>query len=230
MILKCNMKQSLARINSGFTLVELLIVIALLGVIATIVIAAINPIEQANRAADAGKKADASQLISAIERYYATHNQFPWQAASCSGNGGSFCNPLTGADAAVTWLSADDPSIGLCGGAGAACKTTANQGELISSLELQTQFLSKSWIGATSIDAKLLIGKGASASDAVFACWVPKSNSNRQNLINSVGTNANKEVDTTQGFQASGVPTAGTCSTLTAPGWGTGACSECVPE
>ena len=35
---------------TGFTLVELLIVIALLGVIALIVIAAINPIEQRNRA------------------------------------------------------------------------------------------------------------------------------------------------------------------------------------
>jgi prepilin-type N-terminal cleavage/methylation domain-containing protein len=214
----------------GFTLVELLIVIALLGVIATIVIAAINPIEQANRASDAGMKADASQMISAIERYYATHNQYPWQATSCSTNGGSQCDPVLGADAEYTFLSADDPSAGLCGATGAACKTTTNKGELISSLELQTQFLSKSWIGATSVSSRLLIGKAAGASSAVYACWVPKANSNRQVLINSATSNSNKMVNTTAGFTSAGVPTSGACTTTTDAGWATGACSECVPE
>jgi len=211
-------------------LVELLIVIALLGIIATIVIAAINPIEQANRAQDAGKKADASQMVSAVERYYASHSLFPWQADSCSINGGTICQPAKGADAEIDWLSADDPSLGLCGAKGAGCKTTKNVGELISSLELQTQFLSKSWVGAVAVGDQLLFGKGPSASDAVYVCWVPKSNSNRQNLINSEATNSNKEVDTTQGFQASGVPTSGACKTVADPGWATGACSECVPE
>lgn len=215
--------------RKGFTLVELLIVIALLGVIATIVIAAINPIEQANRASDAGKKADASQLVSAIERYYTTHGQFPWQAPSCTANGGSFCEPLQGADAELTFLSADDPSIGLCGAAGVACKTTANQGELVSSLELQTQFLSKNWVGATAVSDRILVGKGGGSSSGVYACWVPKANSNRQVLISSVGT-SNKMVDTTAGFTSAGVPTAGTCATITDTGWTTGACSECVPE
>jgi len=79
---------------------ELLIVIALLGVIATIVIAAINPIEQANRASDAGMKADASQLVSAIQRYYATHSTFPWN------DGGTIALTST-ADAAIPWTSAD---------------------------------------------------------------------------------------------------------------------------
>ncbi len=215
--------------RKGFTLVELLIVIALLGVIATIVIAAINPIEQANRASDAGMKADASQLISAVERYYTTHGQFPWQATSCTTNGGTFCDPVDGADAPLTFLTADDPSIGLCGAAGATCKTTANQGELISSLELQTQFLSKNWVGATTVSSRILVGKGAGSSAAVYACWVPKANSNRQVLINSVAT-SNKMVDTTAGFTSAGVPTSGSCTTTTAAGWATGACSECVPE
>lgn len=217
-------------LSKGFTLVELLIVIALLGIIATIVIAAINPIEQANRASDSGMKADASQMISAVQRYYATHNQYPWQAASCSVNGGSFCDPAAGADAAMTFLTADDPSVGLCGASGAACKTTARQGELISSLELQTQFLSKSWIGATTVPTRLLVGKAAGASSAVYACWVPKANSNRQVLINSAASNSNKMVDTTAGFTSAGVPTAGTCTAVTDVGWTTGACSECVPE
>lgn len=216
-------------LSKGFTLVELLIVIALLGIIATIVIAAINPIEQANRASDAGMKADASQIVSAIGRYYATHNQYPWQAASCATNGGSFCNPALGADAALAFLTADDPSIGLCGASGATCKTTANQGELISSLELQTQFLSKSWVGATTVAGRLYVGKAAGASSSVYACWIPKANSNRQVLINSAAT-TNKMVNTTAGFTSAGIPTAGTCTTITDAGWATGACAECVPE
>jgi prepilin-type N-terminal cleavage/methylation domain-containing protein len=60
----------------GFTLVELLIVIAILAIIALIVIAAINPIEQANRARDTGMKADGSQLVSAIDRYFTARFEF----------------------------------------------------------------------------------------------------------------------------------------------------------
>src|SRR3990172_8733857 len=200
------MKSKFVRFQSGFTLVELLIVIALLGIIATIVIAAINPIEQANRASDAGKKADASQIISAIQRYYASHNQYPWQSPTCTTNGGTFCEPLTGAEAAVAFMSADDASIGICGANSTACKTTTNKGELIQSLELQTQFLSKSWIGANSVDTKIWVGKGPTSSSAVYACWVPKANSNRQTLISSAATNTNRMVDTTVAIQASGVP------------------------
>ncbi len=211
-------------------MVELLIVIALLGVIATIVIAAINPIEQANRASDAGKKADASQIVSAIDRYYATHNQFPWEAASCAANGGTFCNPITGAEAAVDFRSADDPMFGICGAA-TNCKSAATKGELIQSLELQSQFLSKSWVGATANDARIFIGKGPGSSSSVYACWVPKANSNRQTLITSALTvSGNKMMDITQSIQSSGVPTAGACTTVSDLGWGTGACAECVPE
>lgn len=225
------MKLKFARVQSAFTLVELLIVITLLGIIATIVISAINPIEQANRASDAGLKADASELLSALQRYYASHNAYPWMAASCTVNGGSFCNPSNGADAQVDWLSADDPSIGLCGGAN--CRNAANQGELVASLELQTQFLSKSWVNPATRTPpyELLVGKGPSASDAIYVCWTPKSSSNRQVLITSESTNANKEVDTTSNYwSASGAPRGGTCTTTAGAGWGTGACEECLPE
>ncbi len=220
------MKKLLAR---GFTLVELLIVIALLGVIATIVIAAINPIEQANRAADAGMKADASQLLSAIQRYYASHNEYPWN--SCTGD--ACTPPYATPELAVPWTSADDIAIGLCGATGTACKSAATQGVLITSLELQTTFLSKGWIGAstpTVTPAKaLMVGKAEGASSSVYICWIPKANSNRQNLINSAST-SNKMVDATATFSTSGVPTASTTCTTTTAGWVDGKCSECVPE
>lgn len=218
-------------LSKGFTLVELLIVIALLGIIATIVIAAINPIEQANRASDAGMKADASQIVSAIERYYTAHSVFPWNAVSCSTNGGTQClNGLTnGPDDAFPFLSADDSSVGICGATGSACRTTANQGELIASLELQKTFQNKSWVGATTASSKLWVGKAQGASSVIYVCWAPKANSNRQNLIASAQT-TNRLFDATKGFSTSGLPQAGGCTLVGEAGWTTGACVECVPE
>src|SRR5512146_2617748 len=119
------------RLAQGFTLVELLIVIALLGVIATIVIAAINPIEQANRAQDAGRKADASQMVSALDRYYTSQQTFPW--VGCSGS--SYCT--VDPKAPLYWASADDLAVGLCGVSGAGCKTETVDGPLVTTLELQ---------------------------------------------------------------------------------------------
>lgn len=214
-------------LSKGFTLVELLIVIALLGVIATIVIAAINPIEQANRAADAGMKADSSQLVSALDRYYASHNIFPWN--TCSGVG---CTPAVAkVDDPLAWTSADAVEVGLCGTAGAGCRTSATPGELIAALELQTAFLSKSWVGAADITGQLRVGKADGASSAVYVCWIPKSNSNRQNLINSSKTTANKMVDETADFTTAGVPSPSTsCTGVNDAGWKDGTCAECVPE
>jgi type II secretory pathway pseudopilin PulG len=59
--------------TDGFTLVELLIVLAIIFIIALIVIAAINPFEQANRAKDLANEANAKSLLTAIERYQATN-------------------------------------------------------------------------------------------------------------------------------------------------------------
>lgn len=66
----------------GFTMIELLIVIAVLGILAVAVLAAINPIEQINRGKDTGSRSDAEQLLSAIDRYYAAQGNYPWQVES----------------------------------------------------------------------------------------------------------------------------------------------------
>lgn len=211
---KCSMRKTIAR---GFTLVELLIVIALLGVIATIVIAAINPIEQANRATDAGMKADASQIVSAIQRYYTSHGQYPWEVVTPGTYGSS--------DVAFDFASASNVNVGLCG---ASCATP---GELITSNELQSGYLNKKFLSTTSGDGKIYVGKDTGASSTVFACWVPKSSSNRQKLYAANGV-------LKLSFSGSGTPDsagAGACSTPTAAAWTAGvgatpACVECVPE
>lgn len=68
----------------GFTMIELLIVIAVLGILAIAVLAAINPIEQINRGRDTGSRSDAEQLLSAIDRYNASQMVWPWQCTALS--------------------------------------------------------------------------------------------------------------------------------------------------
>lgn len=204
--------------NKGFTLVELLIVIALLGVIATIVIAAINPIEQANRATDSGNKADASNLVSALQRYYTGHNDYPWTIVDSTN--------YPSADTAFPFTNAQDALIGICSATGCA-----TGGELIEANELQSAFLSRKFVTANGSAGSIFVGKGAGASSSVFACWVPKSNSARQSAIT-----AGKVVDLNSGLTG-GLPTYTTnCDAgPSAAGWDvTGttipSCAECVPE
>lgn len=63
-------------------MIELLIVIAVLGVLSVAVISAINPIEQINRSYDTGSRSDAEQLISAVDRFYAANQYYPWQTGA----------------------------------------------------------------------------------------------------------------------------------------------------
>jgi prepilin-type N-terminal cleavage/methylation domain-containing protein len=59
--------------KSGFTLVELLIVIAVLGVLAAVVLVAIDPLEQLARGRDAGRKSSVAQLGHALQAYFTAH-------------------------------------------------------------------------------------------------------------------------------------------------------------
>jgi len=200
------MKRYLAR---GFTLVELLIVIGLLGAIALIVIAAINPIEQANRARDARFKADGSQMISAIERFYASHSKFPWE--DC---GGGSCP--TSQDE-LTFVTASDSTVGLCSSSGCA-----TGGTLVTNDELKTEFLGRDWVKATTTGKQIFIGKGAGTSASVYACFIPLAKSTKDKAITDDTVRSNT-------FTAGGVVADGTCTTA-AEDWEANNCFVCVPE
>lgn len=58
----------------GFTLVELLVVVAILGILAGAILIAINPLEQLARGRDAGRKSSLSQLGNAVQSYYSSQN------------------------------------------------------------------------------------------------------------------------------------------------------------
>jgi len=62
--------------KKGFTLIEMLIVIAVIGVLAIAVLSAINPIEQMRKARDTRRRSNAAELLNALERYYATFEEY----------------------------------------------------------------------------------------------------------------------------------------------------------
>ena len=63
------------RNNSGFTIVELLIVIVVIGILAAIVIVAYNGVQ--DRAKDASRIVKAKEMAKAIERYYIDNGYYP---------------------------------------------------------------------------------------------------------------------------------------------------------
>ncbi len=194
------------KLSRGFTLVELLIVIGLLGAIALIVISAINPIEQANKARDARYKADSSQMISAIERYYASNSKFPWE-----GCGTAQCTATSNEE--FEFVTAKDQAVGLCGNVN--CTTG---GELVTSNELKNEFLGRDWITVNDDDSKIYIGKAAGSSSSVYACFTPRAKSN-QDVASSNGTVRSLD------FSAGGIPNAdASCN------WATETCFVCIPE
>ncbi len=63
--------------SSAFTLIELLIVIAVLGVLAAVVLIAIDPLEQLARGRDSGVKQSVGQLGRAVQSYYTVNQALP---------------------------------------------------------------------------------------------------------------------------------------------------------
>lgn len=172
----------------GFTLVELLIVIALIAILSVAVLATINPVEQSNKANDSTSQNDAAEVLNAYERYYANKQSYPW----------------VDVDNAATVTSVDQPwfgqstqnGFGLCSRAATSppddlCQTTykAFPGVLISSDELKSSFLEKGYTSFNAGEPKynangmnhLWIDKRSMATDqnAIYVCYIPKAKSNR---------------------------------------------------
>ena len=133
--------------NSGFTLVELLIVIALIAILSVAVLATINPIEQSNKAKDSTVQNDAAEVMNAYERFYANSQQYPWMYYGAVGSKPTVETAMR--------LRSDSLGFGICtdvvdktsdaNTASAACSTAevTTPGLLISKDELKTAFVGK---------------------------------------------------------------------------------------
>jgi len=141
------------KLTRGFTMIELLIVIAVLGILAVAVLAAINPIEQINRGKDTGSRSDAEQLIGGVDRFYTSKGYYPWQD-----------NPNDGrADALNSQLF----------------NTKLLDGTVINNLVAATGELKESFRSRIMRPDynTLYIYNGGNQGDSTYVCFVPKSDS-----------------------------------------------------
>jgi prepilin-type N-terminal cleavage/methylation domain-containing protein len=127
--------------QSGFTIVELLIVIVVIAILAAITIVAYNGIQ--NRAKASAAQAAVSQAAKKIALYAAEHNdQYPTQAElidagitdlsglQYSGGGATFCITATSQNISYFQRNSTQPAAGACPGHG------VNGGSVITNLVL----------------------------------------------------------------------------------------------
>ncbi|MDI9325560.1 MAG: type II secretion system protein [Alphaproteobacteria bacterium] len=108
--------------RNAFTLIELLIVVAIIGILASIVIVTLTG--QTDKANAARAKANSRSVLSAISIYLANENKSPVASTTCSGIGSSPAIPLpvipTGAGCsssttnyAVYWAKDTGSTVGV---------------------------------------------------------------------------------------------------------------------
>ena len=180
------MKNKINKIK-GFTLVELLIVIALIAILSVAVLATINPIEQSNKAKDSTVQNDAAEVMNAYERYYANAQAYPWMVYGT-------VKPTV--DTAML-LAANTRGFGICD-AGAptdepnvtgTCSTTsATPGLLFNTDELKSAFVGKDEFrtAVSNPENGLWLYKQAGSGGSVYVCYVPKAKSNRDSTTNQL--------------------------------------------
>jgi len=73
--------------SGGFTLVELIVVIAIIGILAATIVVLINPARIMGNARNAGRASDLRQLADALERYNARNGSYPISPTWCGALG-----------------------------------------------------------------------------------------------------------------------------------------------
>ncbi len=166
--------------SAGFTMIELLVVIAVIGVLAVAVLSSINPIEQINKGRDTRSRSDAAQLISAVDRYFAIHEKYPWNEDGVTGVAGTYADGWTydSDDGFVTAPAGSDtldyrseflfyePDL-------TADADWAWTIPLVNTAEVKESFGNR--IAKTSDNTDFLVKKPSGANRTMYVCFNPSS-------------------------------------------------------
>lgn len=174
----------------GFTLVELLIVIALIAILSVAVLATINPIEQSNKAKDSTVQNDAAEVMNSYERYYANAQAYPWM---------KYGTVKPTVESAIL-LRSDTLGFGICDAGDITSEpdeksdtcevTSADPGLLVKTDELKSAFVGKDEFRTVIDDSHpenaLWLYKQAGSGGSVYVCYIPKAKSNRDSTSNQL--------------------------------------------
>lgn len=208
-----NPKMKRLTAQKAFTLVELLIVIALIAILSVAVLATINPVEQSNKAKDAQIQNDAAEVLNAYERYYASQGSYPWVDLSASA--------LT-VDSAL-FSNSTRTGFGLCSSNAVGadhtneCAPRNAAGLLLSTTELKDSFLEKNYTKSLTnvanpplyTDMLYMIKESNLNGNSIHICYIPKAKANRtvNSRLKLLALDANLlptqyvDADTTDGTQ-----------------------------
>ena len=73
--------------KKGFTLVELLVVIAVIAVLAAVTVVAVNPAKKLAQARDAARKSSLQQIVTSLSTFYTQNASYPAATADLVTNG-----------------------------------------------------------------------------------------------------------------------------------------------
>ncbi len=202
----------------GFTMIELLIVIAVLGILAVAVLSAINPIEQINRGKDTGSRSDGEQLLSSIDRFYAGKGFYPWMLSASSTNE-EITNNVGGGIPALTEITGlaqvigDDPAVQFLANLSSG-----------GSAEIKESFVTR--ITDATYNSLMIYNNGVSGS-STYVCFTPKSSSFREEAWKRCADGAGLGLTMPSDFPAEACPATACDDAVTAAA--ATACMICLP-
>jgi prepilin-type N-terminal cleavage/methylation domain-containing protein len=155
--------------QAGFTMIELLVVISVIGVLAVAVLSSINPIEQINKGRDTRLRTDAANLINAVDRYFAIHEEYPWNTSVVGG----YTATVATYDLAFSFVgSAPD----------------AAEWDWIDVLS-STDEVKQGYVNRLKADNQIVVFKPGLGNATMYACFKPSSKAFQQEAANNCEDN-----------------------------------------